>query len=142
MDPSQLEVCELICVVLHRYRFAASWRMVRATRRYCRNDRPSSFYIYFAHRTFPIPRALGYAYSSHSFRQTNVYGQSRFHALFAWFLLDRPAQVSPTQAPKRLENSLHSYARGGSLKREHKPQTLSPLSRISPRTLSLRLISN
>ena len=33
-----------------------------------------------------------------SFRQKEYYEQPRFHALFAWFLLDRPSQRSPAQA--------------------------------------------
>jgi U6 snRNA phosphodiesterase len=78
------------------------WRLVRATKRY----RPSSHYIYFRitfrHLQF---RALSDALTPalHSFRQKEYYEQPRFHASFAWVLLDHPAQGPPTQAPEPLD---------------------------------------
>jgi hypothetical protein len=39
----------------------------------------------------------------HTFRQKEYYEQPRFHASFAWVLLDRPAHSPPTQAPESLE---------------------------------------
>ena len=37
------------------------------------------------------------------FRQKEYYEQPRFHASFAWVLLDRPANGAPTEAPESLE---------------------------------------
>jgi len=39
-----------------------------------------------------------------SFRQKEYYEQPRFHASFAWALLDRPAQNSTSQSPEPLES--------------------------------------
>ena len=77
---------------------------MRATKRY----RPSSrffniyFRITFRHLQF---RALSDALTPalHSFRQKEYYEQPRFHASFAWVLLDHPTQGPPTQAPEPLE---------------------------------------
>lgn len=77
---------------------------MRATKRY----RPSSrffniyFRITFRHLQF---RALSDALTPalHSFRQKEYYEQPRFHASFAWVLLDHPAQGPQTQAPELLE---------------------------------------
>jgi len=41
----------------------------------------------------------------HSFRQKEYYEQPRFHASFAWVLLDHPAQNSHSQAPEPLESA-------------------------------------
>jgi len=77
------------------------WRLVRATKRY----RPFLFFFFIV-STFEEPeldisklRALSDALAPtlRSFRQKEYYEQPRFHASFAWFLLDRPAQRSPAQ---------------------------------------------
>lgn len=80
---------------------------MRATKRY----RPSSrffniyFRITFRHLQF---RALSDALTPalHSFRQKEYYEQPRFHASFAWVLLDHSAQRPPTQAPEPLDTLL------------------------------------
>jgi len=47
-----------------------------------------------------------------SFRQKEYYEQPRFHASFAWVLLDRPAQNSASQSPEPLETLSYTTVMG------------------------------
>jgi hypothetical protein len=82
------------------------WRSVGDTKRY--SNRPPSLYSTFEKNLSltspPKLRALSDALAPtlRSFRQKEYYEQPRFHASFAWVLLDRPTQPPPERSEPTL----------------------------------------